>query len=402
MSRFTANGTILLGDQVRQCYEGDKDQGLRHGHGAYNYANAAFRYEGEYFKGKKHGKGRLTLSDGSYFEGDFEHDEIVGLGVRVHSDGSRHEGQFVDGEASGQGVYRSAQGWTIHANFAENRAVGHGTWENSDGDKYEGTFDGKFSGQGILQCTNGYTYQGQWTCGEKNGHGFEQTNGETYQGQFCNDRRHGIGTLTTADGRTYREAAFVEGAIGHRAGRMQLEYEKSVDKKGTEVPLQLEAGNRVPAAFAVRVAVESKERDAARAPGEAACTTAEEGVCGWQLLASESGRRVRVQLHIGHPQEGQGPGEQVQGDALGMWRKSTSTEDAGNEPAADQVQAPEQLEMEPEVHLFTESGVCTFTDFQIGGGETEVAPGAYTLVFSSDGIPSEMLAIAVGGKGKGK
>lgn len=118
------------------------------------------------------GKGKLILSDGSYYEGSFEQDEvstaaqttryrnclcrtdplasnrewltcysatqIIGHGVRVYSDGSRHEGQFLHGESSGQGVYTSAQGWSIHGNFVANRAVGHATWQNADGDKYEG------------------------------------------------------------------------------------------------------------------------------------------------------------------------------------------------------------------------------------------------------------------------
>lgn len=55
MPNYTANGTIVLGDRLRQCYEGDVEGGLRHGHGAYAYANGVFRYEGEYVKGRKQG-----------------------------------------------------------------------------------------------------------------------------------------------------------------------------------------------------------------------------------------------------------------------------------------------------------------------------------------------------------
>lgn len=53
---FTANGTIVLGDRLEQCYDGETDDGgLRHGHGVYTYANRAFKYEGHYVKGEKNG-----------------------------------------------------------------------------------------------------------------------------------------------------------------------------------------------------------------------------------------------------------------------------------------------------------------------------------------------------------
>lgn len=53
---FTANGTIVLGDRLKQSYKGETDaEGVRHGQGVYTYANSVFKYEGEYIKGEKHG-----------------------------------------------------------------------------------------------------------------------------------------------------------------------------------------------------------------------------------------------------------------------------------------------------------------------------------------------------------
>lgn len=37
-------------------------------------------YEGEYFEGRKNGKGKLVFLDGSYYEGEFEFDDIHGYG----------------------------------------------------------------------------------------------------------------------------------------------------------------------------------------------------------------------------------------------------------------------------------------------------------------------------------
>jgi len=38
------------------------------------------KYEGRYCDGKKHGKGKLTFADGSYYEGEFVGNEICGRG----------------------------------------------------------------------------------------------------------------------------------------------------------------------------------------------------------------------------------------------------------------------------------------------------------------------------------
>ncbi len=43
-------------------------------------------YEGQYEEGKKHGKGKLVFADGSFYEGDFDNNDIHGRGVYVWSD----------------------------------------------------------------------------------------------------------------------------------------------------------------------------------------------------------------------------------------------------------------------------------------------------------------------------
>jgi hypothetical protein len=47
------------------------------GQGVWNFPDGS-RYEGEFNKGDRSGKGKLTLADGTCQEGYFENDEFVG------------------------------------------------------------------------------------------------------------------------------------------------------------------------------------------------------------------------------------------------------------------------------------------------------------------------------------
>jgi hypothetical protein len=40
--------------------------------GVETWDNGSAKYTGEFYKGKKHGKGRFEWDDGSYYDGDFK------------------------------------------------------------------------------------------------------------------------------------------------------------------------------------------------------------------------------------------------------------------------------------------------------------------------------------------
>ena len=72
------------------------------------------------------------------------------------------------------------------------------------GDVYEGEWlDDKYHGQGTYTDANGHSWQGEWKNDKKhNGFGFiEYKNGNTYTGKLTNGYRngHGIMTFTTGD-----------------------------------------------------------------------------------------------------------------------------------------------------------------------------------------------------------
>ena len=62
-------------------YDGQKKgTWLRHGRGKYTYQYEGFSYDGEWEDGLKHGQGQMKLPDGSVYEGDFLHGEMLGRG----------------------------------------------------------------------------------------------------------------------------------------------------------------------------------------------------------------------------------------------------------------------------------------------------------------------------------
>ncbi|XP_052274745.1 radial spoke head 10 homolog B-like isoform X2 [Dreissena polymorpha] len=68
----------VLGSQypLRNMFDGDFVNGLRHGYGTFYYANGA-KYEGGWKNNMKHGKGKFTFKNGRIYEGMFERDHIV-------------------------------------------------------------------------------------------------------------------------------------------------------------------------------------------------------------------------------------------------------------------------------------------------------------------------------------
>lgn len=63
------------------------------------------KYCGEYFEGKKHGKGKYEWADGSYYDGDWKDNKINGFGTYKWADGRGYTGEWLDNNMNGKGVY---------------------------------------------------------------------------------------------------------------------------------------------------------------------------------------------------------------------------------------------------------------------------------------------------------
>ncbi len=81
---------------LQTYYKGETQNGLRHGKGEYIYSNQFFRYVGQWKEGKKQGKGKLLMKDGTTYEGDFQQGEIVGRGKKTWADGREYTGKERD------------------------------------------------------------------------------------------------------------------------------------------------------------------------------------------------------------------------------------------------------------------------------------------------------------------
>lgn len=71
------------------------------------------------------GHGKLTMADGSYYEGEFDKGEINGHGFRFFASSRNvYSGEFHMGEMHGQGVMRYADGSTYEGEWENNKRQG--------------------------------------------------------------------------------------------------------------------------------------------------------------------------------------------------------------------------------------------------------------------------------------
>ena len=109
------------------------------------WGDTVVRYEGPVdSRGMPHGEGKLTLPDGSVYEGAFFCGTRSGKGRVRYKNGSYYEGGFHDGEWSGAGTYIWPDGTKYVGSFRGGQLHGHGTVYKPDGTEFSGTFrDGK-------------------------------------------------------------------------------------------------------------------------------------------------------------------------------------------------------------------------------------------------------------------
>lgn len=125
-------------------YEGQFIDNLYHGEGMFKYHESKRRFEGQYVMGERV-KGTMRYADGSVFKGQFYHGRRHGRGSYTFKDGSRYKGDFVKDLMQGIGELRFR-----------------------DGSKYVGEWKrGKHDGMGNMYSLDGVLcWAGTW----KNGH----------------------------------------------------------------------------------------------------------------------------------------------------------------------------------------------------------------------------------------
>jgi len=222
------NNRTLIFQNEKANTKNPRNQKLKNGFVSFNDSRNRIFFRGYMKNGFfHHGKGKLIMTDGSTYEGDFQDGRPQGKGKLIMADGSTYEGDFQDGKFHGKGKLIVVSGETYEGDFQDglphgkgknimpNRATYEGDWQNgkehgkgklimADGSTYEGDFqDRKPQGKGKSIMPNGATYEGDHQDGKFHGKGKFMINGETYEGDYQDGKSHGKGKLIAVNGETY-------------------------------------------------------------------------------------------------------------------------------------------------------------------------------------------------------
>jgi len=172
------NGLLhLKGREIHptgDLYEGDYNEGLKHGYGRYEDLPRKNSYEGQWQSDKKHGQGTEQIEDGSVYEGRFDNDLKSGHGVFKWASGEVFEGEFRENVIHGRGKYV----WKAETKWYD------GEW-----------VEGKMHGKGKF-INEGKEYEGDFVADKKHGLGLYKWDGNVYEGDFVDNKMHGKGHLT--------------------------------------------------------------------------------------------------------------------------------------------------------------------------------------------------------------
>ncbi|XP_072577166.1 ALS2 C-terminal-like protein isoform X1 [Vulpes vulpes] len=160
-------------------------------------------YEGEWCRGRPHGKGTLKWPDGRNHVGNFCQGLEHGFGIRLIPQAS--EDTF--------DCYK--------CHWREGSMCGYGICEYSTDEVYRGYFKaGLRHGFGVLesapQALQPCKYTGHWERGQRSGYGIEEDSdrGERYIGMWQADQRHGPGVMVTQAGVCYQGTFQADKMVG--------------------------------------------------------------------------------------------------------------------------------------------------------------------------------------------
>ncbi|XP_047388298.1 ALS2 C-terminal-like protein isoform X1 [Sciurus carolinensis] len=160
-------------------------------------------YEGEWFRGRPHGKGTLKWPNGRNHVGNFREGLEQGFGIHLVPQAT--EDKF--------DCYK--------CHWQEGSMCGYGICEYSSDEVYKGYFqDGLRHGFGVLdsapQAPQPFRYTGHWEKGQRSGFGIQEDSdrGERYIGMWRADQRHGPGVVVTQAGVCYQGTFQVDKMVG--------------------------------------------------------------------------------------------------------------------------------------------------------------------------------------------
>ena len=132
-----------------EFYEGTFKNNLEEGEGVRIYNNG--KYEGSFKNGKRHGLGKMTMSDTSTYSGEWKDDFIDGFGVYKWLSGAEYKGDFHLDQRNGHGVETYANGDIYQGEYKNNRKNGLGYYFWKNGDRFIGEWkEGNKTNKGLM------------------------------------------------------------------------------------------------------------------------------------------------------------------------------------------------------------------------------------------------------------
>lgn len=142
-------------------YEGEFQDDVPHGRGIFKYVDGSV-YEGMFEKGIRSGQGSLKLGDALLYHGEWKNDSMDGKGYLIES-GNAYLGDFFAGKKHGKGKMTFQNGTIYEGDWNNDEKHGNGKCTYDTGDVYIGEWkDGKRHGQGKCKFADGTIFRGSW------------------------------------------------------------------------------------------------------------------------------------------------------------------------------------------------------------------------------------------------
>lgn len=206
-------------NNITRTFEGQFNQGLRHGFGTLEEKNGD-KWEGHFECDKFNGPGTLWRANGEVCKGIWKNGKLhCENGSINYTNGDKYEGIVQYGKIhGGMGHYQYKIGGSYTGQFVLGIKHGIGTRRFYDKTKYCGEFDsGNISGNGTITYNNELEkktqYRGEWKDGLYHGQGElfygASSDIDFYKGGFQNGYYHNFGYLK------FRNGTFYEGSFSH-------------------------------------------------------------------------------------------------------------------------------------------------------------------------------------------